>query len=315
MKRIAILLIIALPIVLTGCALDDVISPMVNKVPEAVIDASPQQGPAPLQVQLNAHYSHDDGTIVSYYWDFGDPQDPAPATGMTASHNYVHPGTYLVKLTVIDDAGKLNYEKIVITVTNPAPVASFSMDNDAPVTGDDVSFTAAGSYDTNGAIISYDWNFGDGSTGTGVDVTHSYSDIGYYIAILTVTDNDGATTVIRHAVDVHEDTGTCGSGGGGCGGLDIPLAVITGLPSCSGGQTGVAVEFDGSASRAADGVIVSYRWEFGDGQTGTGVRVSHTYQQSGRYVVTLTVTDDAGTKGTAYGYLDINTSSCGVPTL
>jgi len=146
-----------------------------------------------------------------------------------------------------------------------------------------------------------------------VETKHTYSDIGYYIAVLTTTDNDGATTVVRHAVDVHEDTGTCGSGG--CGGPDIPLAVITGLPSCSGGETGVAVEFDGSASRAADGVIVSYRWEFGDGQTGTGVRINHVYQQSGRYVVTLTVRDDAGTKGTAYGALDINTSSCGLPTL
>ncbi len=313
MKRIAILVIIALPIILTGCTLNDVISPMVNKIPEAVIDASPQQGPAPLRVQLSAHYSHDDGTITSYYWDFGDPQDPAPATGMTASHNYVHPGTYLVKLTVTDNSGKLNYEKIVITVTNPAPVASFFMDDDAPVAGDEVSFTATGSYDPNGTIVSYEWDFGDGSTGTGEETTHTYSEIGYYIAVLTVTDNDGATTVVRHAVDVHEDTGTCGSGG--CGGPDIPLAVITGLPSCSGGQTGVAVQFDGSASRAADGVIVSYRWEFGDGQTGSGERVTHTYQQSGRYVVTLTVTDDKGTKGTAYGSLDINTTGCGMPTL
>ena len=314
MKRLALLIVIALPIILTGCALDDVISPMVNKVPEAVIDAAPQQGPAPLQVQMSAHYSHDDGTIASYYWDFGDPQDPAPATGMAVTHNYVHPGTYLVKLTVTDDKGKMNYEKIAITVTNPAPVASFSMDNDAPVTGDEVSFTAAGSYDANGTIVSYNWDFGDGTTATGVETTHSYDDIGYYIVILTVTDNDGATTVVRHAVDVHEDTGSsCGSGG--CGGPDIPLAVITGLPSCSGGQTGVAVLLDGSASRAADGVIVSYRWEFGDGQTGSGEQVTHVYQQSGRYVVTLTVTDDTGTKGTAYGSLDINTSGCGAPTL
>jgi PKD repeat protein len=308
MKRIAVLLIIALPIVLAGCALDDVISPMVNKIPEAVIDASPQQGPAPLQVQLSAHYSHDDGTIVSYYWDFGDPQDPAPATGMTVEHNYVHPGVYLVKLTVTDDKGKMNYERIAITVTNPSPVASFSIGDDSPTVGDEISFTAESSYDPNGTIVSYEWNFGDGDTGTGAETTHAYSDIGYYIVILTVTDNDGATTVVRHAVDVKEDDGSCS--GGHCGGPDIPLAVITGLPSCAGGKTGVPIELDGSASRAADGYIVSYRWEFGDGQTATGERVTHTYQQSGRYVVTLTVTDDAGTKGVAYGSIDIDTGSC-----
>ena len=314
MKRLALLVVIVLPIVLAGCALDDVISPMVNKIPEAVIDASPQQGPAPLQVQMSAHYSHDDGTIISYYWDFGDPQDPSPATEMTVSHNYVHPGTYLVKLTVTDDKGKMNYERIAITVTNPAPVASFSMDDDAPVTGDDVSFTAAGSYDSNGTIVSYEWDFGDGATATGVETNHSYSDIGYYFVVLTVTDNDGATTIVRHAVDVHEDTGSSCSGGH-CGGPDIPLAVITGLPSCAGGKTGVPITLDASASRAADGFIVSYRWEFGDGGTATGERVSHTYEQSGRYVVTLTVTDNNGTKGTAYGTLDINAVGCGVPTL
>lgn len=313
MKRLALLIVITLPIILTGCALNDMISPMVNKIPQAVIDASPQQGPAPLQVQMSAHYSHDDGTITSYYWEFGDPQDPAPATGMTVSHKYVHPGTYLVKLTVTDNKGKMNYEKIAITVTNPPPVASFFMDNDAPVTGDEISFDASGSYDSNGSIVSYDWDFGDGSTGSGAKTTHTYNDVGYYIVTLTTTDNDGATTVVRHAVDVQAADSSCTTGH--CGGPDIPLAVITGLPSCAGGQTGVAVDFDGSSSRAANGVIVSYKWEFGDGQTATGVNVTHVYQQSGRYVVTLTVTDDAGVKGTASGAIDINTASCGTPTL
>ncbi len=308
MRKIAILLVVALPIILTGCALDDVISPMVNQIPEAVIDASPQQGNAPLTVQLNAHYSHDDGTITSYYWDLGDPHDPTPGSGMSVSHTYVHPGTYLVKLTVTDNAGKMNYEKIAITVTNPAPVASFSMSDDAPTSGDEVAFTAAGCYDANGEIVSYDWNFGDGNTGNGEKIKHTFDDPGYYVVVLTVADNDGATTVVRHAVDVHEESSSSCSGGSCGSGVDIPLAVITGLPSCSGGTTGNAIAFDGSFSRAADGQIVSYRWDFGDGKIGSGARVSHTYETTGRFIVTLTVTDDVGTKGTAYGAVSIGTA-------
>ncbi len=308
MRKIAILLVVALPIILTGCALDDIVSPMVNQTPEAVIDASPQEGTSPLTVQFNAHYSHDDGTISSYYWDLGDPHDPAPATGMSVDHTYTYAGTYLVKLTVTDNQGKMNYEKIAITVTNPAPVASFYLSDDSPCSGTEVSFAAHGCYDANGEIVSYDWDFGDGSTGSGEEATHTFTDAGYYVVKLTVTDNDGATTVVRHAVDVQDESSSSCSGGSCGSGPDIPLAVITGLPSCSGGTVGTAIEFDGSYSRAAEGNIVSYLWNFGDGEIGSGACVSHTYEESGRFIVTLTVTDDAGTKGTAYGAVSIGTA-------
>jgi PKD repeat protein len=55
-------------------------------------------------------------------------------------------------------------------------------------------------------------------------------------------------------------------------------------------------------------VIVEYDWDFGDGETGSGMRISHTYQRTGRFVVTLTVTDNAGAKGVAQGAVSIGTS-------
>ncbi len=63
------------------------------------------------------------------------------------------------------------------------------------------------------------------------------------------------------------------------------------------GTTGGPIEFDGSWSYDADGTIVSYRWAFGDGQTGTGVQVDHLYLEPGEYVVVLTVIDDDGDSG------------------
>src|SRR3972149_6842876 len=54
------------------------------------------------------------------------------------------------------------------------------------------------------------------------------------------------------------------------------------------------VAFDGSQSSDEDGTIVSYSWDFGDGSIGSGVTVTHTYNEPGNYKVTLTVTDDDG---------------------
>lgn len=62
---------------------------------------------------------------------------------------------------------------------------------------------------------------------------------------------------------------------------------------------GLAVDFDGAGSSDPDGTIASYAWDFGDGETGTGVSPSHTYAAAGSYSVKLTVTDDRGGKHTA----------------
>ncbi len=306
MKRIIVLCLLLAPLVLAGCSLDNILNKLVNQIPVAVIDASPQQGHAPLTVTFDANHSHDDVAIAEFHWDFGDPHNTLPASSASATHTYQYPGTYLVKLTVIDEDGKLDSEILAIVATNPPPVASFTVSNERPSAGALVDFDASTSYDSNGEVVAYSWDFGDGNSGNGIETNHSYTDEGYYVVSLTATDDQGETGTERLAIIVQEGTDDdCGSGDS-CGGGDIPLAVITGLPSCAGWTVGVPITLDGSYSRSAEGEIVQYKWDLGDGETATGATITHTYQQTGRFTVVLTINDDTGQQASAYGYIDIH---------
>jgi C1A family cysteine protease/PKD repeat protein len=80
-------------------------------------------------------------------------------------------------------------------------------------------------------------------------------------------------------------------------GAQAPVAAAT--VSTTGGNLPLTVTFDASASSDADGQIVAYAWNFGDGATGTGVTVQHIYTQAGAFAATLTVTDDLGLQSSA----------------
>jgi PKD repeat protein len=91
------------------------------------------------------------------------------------------------------ESGDSNEELTTISSANQPPTASFSATPTSGVAPLTVNFDASGSYDPDGSIVSYTWNFGDGATGTGSAVGHTYTSGNIYIVSLTVTDNDGAT--------------------------------------------------------------------------------------------------------------------------
>jgi PKD domain-containing protein len=74
----------------------------------------------------------------------------------------------------------------------------------------------------------------------------------------------------------------------------FPVARAGGPYSCPVGQV---ITFSGGGSSDADGTLVSYRWAFGDGSTGIGASITHSYAVSGSYTATLTVTDNRGRCG------------------
>ena len=264
----------------------DPAAPAPNQPPVAALVANPASGPAPLAAAFSGSGSVDpDGSIQSYAWDFGDG---STTTGSAASHTYAQAGSYTAVLTVTDNRGVTNTARSVIIVLAPANqapkavIAANLASGQAPLV---VAFSGSGSVDPDGSIQSYSWDFGDGGRITGSAVSHNYTQAGSYTAVLTVTDNRGATNTASSVINVYAPAN------------QPPQAVLTATPTS--GQAPWVVEFSSVGSVDPDGSIRTYAWDFGDGGATTGSAASHTYTQAGSYTAVLTVTDNYGAMNTA----------------
>ncbi|MGY4706547.1 PKD domain-containing protein [Candidatus Bipolaricaulota sp. J31] len=193
--------------VLWGCSLN-----VSDEGIVAVIQADPTQGRGPLEVTFDASSSRDPaGSISEYLWDFGDGTEVA--SGVRVTHTYTHPGAYLVTLVVTGPSG-VGRATTWIYVDNSPPVADFSFWPEDPMRKEEIGFDASPSYDPDGEIVSYRWDFGDGTTAEGRMVSHSYDHDGEYVVALTVVDDSGAESTATKTVVVETcQGGTCPLGG------------------------------------------------------------------------------------------------------
>jgi PKD repeat protein len=234
--------------------------------------------------------------IDAYQWSFGDG---ATGTGKTAKHAFAA-GSYKVTLKVTAANGLSGSTTRTVTVraasvpSTPAfqslPTASFTFSPPAPNAGQTVSFDGSASKAPGSSVASYQWDFGDGATGSGAQPGHAYGAAGSYTVTLTVTAANGLTGATSRTVTVSP----------------APVAPTAAFTFSPGGPTaGQAVSFDGSGSTAPGSSISSYQWDFGDGGSGTGVQPSHSYSSDGSYTVTLTVTAANGLTGTTTEILTV----------
>jgi large repetitive protein len=151
-------------------------------------------------------------------------------------------------------------------------------------------FDGSGSYDPSGpnGRLTYDWSFGDGADGAGVNPTHTYPEVGTFDVALVVTSHKGvASEPAATTVTVVASTETPGDPEN-----HAPVADAGGPYS---GTAGVAIQLDGSGSSDPDGDMpLTYAWDLGDGSTASGVAPTHTYAAAGTYAVALVVTDSRG---------------------
>jgi PKD repeat protein len=231
--------------------------------------------------------SYPTNPIANFMWDFGDGDT---GSGRTTTHAFDLPGTFLVTLTIEDAFGRRASKTQPITITQGGSgmTAQIIVSPTPPLlVGQQAFFNGSTSRPAPGnRIVSYRWDFGDGTTGSGATFTHAFATAGSYVVILTITDDAGRTQTATTSVNVTDGA---------------PTAAFTFSPSAptvTPPATTVSVTFDASSSTAVSGrTITSYSWSFGDGTSGSGSTVSHSFG-TGTFNVTLTVTDSAGKTNT-----------------
>ncbi len=213
------------------------------------------------------------GATISYSWDFGDS---SAGTGSTTTHSYAAAGDYLAAVTADDGMGATATRFIDITVA--APTITVAANPTQATSGVPVAFDAAAFFYV-GDNVSYAWDFGDGNTGTGASPSHTYNTGGTITATVTATDSVGGATV---------------SGSVQLQITPVPVVLTSGpTPSSSPAGVGQNVTFSAAAT-GTPGITLSYAWNFGDGNMGTGASIMHIYTAPGNYTVTVTVTDGLG---------------------
>ena len=162
--------------------------PIANAGPDQV--ANDVDGDGIEIITLDGSASSDlDGAVVGYEWL---ENSLLIANGVNPALSFSI-GIHNVTLRVTDNSGAIDTDAAVITINpNQAPIANAGTDQTAEV-NKLIIFNGSGSYDPDGSIASYQWNFGDGNTASGQIATHSYSTAGNFTVALTVTDNGGLT--------------------------------------------------------------------------------------------------------------------------
>lgn len=187
-------------------------------------------------------------------------------------------------------AGDVRKYELQFARSGPSAVAQVSNFTPHAYAGDDVHtrtdapvrFDASRSFDADGTIATFAWDFGDGSTGGGSAVEHAYAVPGDYTVTLTVTDGNGAS-----ATDSLQ--------------ANVILSQRRPVADASGPYLGFAstsdafyVLLDARGSTDPNGDPLTYRWDFGDGspvRTTTAGYADHTYAQTGVYTMTVVAND------------------------
>lgn len=222
--------------------------------------------------------------ITSYVWDFGDGK---VGYGKIATHVYSSADSFTVTLTIIDNHGVTVKDTTSVTVRNPAfpPIARISGDKTAKK-NEEAMFDGAESLDSDGTVVSFIWDFGDGTSGAGSLVSHVYLHEGSFTVTLTVTDNSGLSSSTAFPILVEAPS-------------IPPRAVLRMTPQANERE---AVMLDASSS---EGQGLRYRWSFGDSTEGQGATAVHVYTVAASYIVTLTVTSGEGISDTVQSPITI----------
>jgi PKD repeat protein len=224
-----------------------------------------------------------DGTIVSYLWDLNGDGNFDDSSGDTAHRAFQLPGTYTVRLRVVDNDGAAAVFEDTVTIANRPPVASFNYLPASPNSLEQVNFSST-SIDPEGLPLAVEWDFDGGAyDATGATVEHTFAIAGDYTVRLKVTDSEGATDTAVGTVSV----------------LNRP-------PQASFEMTPAEPTTDGpvsftSTSTDPEGLPLATSWDLdGNGSFETsGAAAERQFTVPGSYTVSVKVVDASGASDTA----------------
>ncbi|MGY4383009.1 gliding motility-associated-like protein [Pedobacter sp. UYP24] len=167
-------------------------------IAELVVDAKDKQGCAPLLV----HFSNNSGNAISYMYDFGDGTTQTSTTSPEKiSHTFIQPGTYVVKLTAMNNCTSTTTTESITVFEQPD--TRFTIDKTVGYPGLKFQFN-----NTTIGGIKYLWDFGDGTTSAEVNPSHSYGQTGTFKVILTASNVAGCPSSYTIDVLVDGEPGT-----------------------------------------------------------------------------------------------------------
>lgn len=263
----------------------------IRNYPVAAFLLSPDYPIRNQTTMFNASSSQPRGGInTSYDWDFGDGSG-LNTTNPVANHTFAAVGTYNVTLTVADSEGLTGNVTKTVKVRD-YPTANFTWSPSRPMVTQPVAFNASTSQPNSGVITGYTWNFGDGNVTSTTDLTlsHSYKSGGNYAVTLTVANSEGLNASTTENVTV----------------LNTPSVSFYWSPYPYALISQPTV-FNASSSSPGVGTIAGFTWNFGDGNTTTTTNpiITHLFDATGSYNVTLTAINSYGLYNSTSSQVDL----------
>ncbi|AKB37163.1 cell surface protein [Methanosarcina siciliae C2J] len=247
--------------------------------PVAAFSATPTSGSGPLTVQFTDESTD---TVSSYSWDF-DNDGTVDSTEQSPSYTYESAGTYTVNLTVANAEGndsevKTDYITVSESSTPTEPVAAFNAD----VTNGTVPLTVNFTDQSTGSPSSWIWDFGDNTSATEQNPSHTYTSAGTYTVNLTVISESGNSSEVKTDYITVSESST----------PTEPEPVAAFNADVTNGTVPLTVNFTDQST----GTPTSWAWDFdNDGSIdSTEQNPSYTYTAEGNYTVNLTVSSAAG---------------------
>lgn len=245
----------------------------VYQLPNADFTFSPNGGCSPISINFTNNSTAGSAPIVSNEWVFADGSQPFQ--GNNATHTYQTPGNFVPSLEVVDQNGCRDFAVNDTVFVTQSPVANFNTSNNrisclAPYT---VNFRS----NSTGFNLSYLWDFGDGTSSTQQNPSHTYNSLGKYDVTLIVSDPNCSDTLLISDYIILENS--------------LAKFSLNNDTLCAGEPFSPIDSSQGAAI---------YSWNFGDGTTINSSQPTHTYQDSGTFVIRLSVSAGAACTDTYF---------------